>query len=255
LMLQEGWKVFVVARNKKAIARLSAEFGDEILKFIYCDLSDLSSVKEATETLMKSTNKIDVLMNNAGAWFMSRQETKDGFEMTFGMNHLGHFLLTTELMDLLISSKTRIINISSMAHRNAKLNFEDLMWERRKYRVFEAYGQSKLANIYFSNELHRRFYKDGISSFSLHPGVVATNFGNANRGWFSKLYNIGKYFMISPEKGAETQIYLASADNVQKYSGMYFEKCKPVRPAKQALEIEPAGHLWEISSQLVAPFR
>ena len=194
-------------------------------------------------------------MNNAGAIFQKREFTVDEFEKTFALNHLGHFLLTMELMDLLIASKSRVINVSSEAHKMGNLNFEDLQWENRKYNALKAYGDSKLCNIYFSRELHRRFGEDGITAFSCHPGVVRTNFAGESTGFYKFVLKMIQPFMISPESGAKTQLYLATAEGIERLSGKYFDKSKVAITAPQAKNEQAAIQLWEMSEQMVASYR
>jgi len=252
-LLKKGWKIYLLARGKEKAAELEKNASGN-LSFIYCDLTDLASVKQAADQLKSAIADVDVLMNNAGAWFMKRQFTRDDIEMSFGLNHLGHFLLTTELLDLLIKSKCRVINVSSIAHRQGVLDFADMRWEKRKYEVFKAYGASKLANILFAKELVNRYGDQGLTAYSLHPGVVATNFGNTTKGLLSLIYSLVKPFMITPEKGAKTQLMLATREGMEEYSGEYFVKEKVKRPEKQALDMGKAEELWSFSEELVAPF-
>ena len=253
-LISEGWLVTMLARNQAVADQMIGEFGDN-LSFISCDLTDLTSVKKVASEIKMKLGHIDVLMNNAGGIVMERKTSKDGFEMSFALNHLGHFMLTTELLDLLISSNSRIINVSSAAHRLGKINFEDLQWEKRTYNSWKAYGDGKLANIYFTKELHSRFRSSGITAYSCHPGVVRTGFGTESKGMFNLLLKAAQPFMISPEKGAETQLYLATIDGIEKHSGRYFDKRKVASVAPQANELETAAHLWEVSEELVGPFR
>lgn len=250
-LIDEDWKITLLARNIEK----AKEFGSDLVSIISCDLSDLKSVKTASDQLIDRGETIDVLMNNAGGVFQKKESTKNGFEMTFGVNHLSHYLLTTQLMDLLLKSKTRVINVSSSAHRLGKLDFEDLQWEKRKYNPMKAYGDGKLCNIYFTQELHNRFHQQGLTSYACHPGVVRTNFGLDTTGVFNILVKVAQPFMITPEKGAMTQLYLATNDQVEKHSGRYFDKRKVASISPQAKDSEAASHLWEISEQLVEEYR
>ena len=254
-LLQDDWDVTILARNLEKVDALRGRHKDANIHAISCDLSSLASVKSAAQEVLKLEKRIDVLMNNAGGIFQQRSVTVDGLEMTFEVNHLSHFLLTTELMDRLIEDQTRVVNVSSAAHRMGKIDFEDLQWESTKYNAMKAYGNGKLCNIYFTQELHRRFGDKGVTSFACHPGVVKTNFAGDVSGFFKVLLAAAKPFMITPEKGALTQLHLATSDSVLKYSGRYYEKQKLASVAPQALDQEAAAQLWEISEQLVSDFR
>lgn len=254
-LIAEGWEVTLLARDQKKVEKLKDRFKTAQINGIKCDLSSMQSVKEAADALMNLDKKIDVLMNNAGGIFQRKQQTVDGLEMTFGVNHLSHFLLTTQLMDQLIKDKSRIINISSTAHRMGKIDFEDLQWKQTKYDAMKAYGNGKLCNIYFTQELHSRFNMQGITSYACHPGVVKTNFAGDVNGFYRVLLSAAQPFMISPEKGALTQLFLATSDTVERHSGRYFEKQKIASIAPQAHDKEAASHLWEISEQMVANYR
>lgn len=255
-LIKEGWNVLVLARNRQKAEKhfdFSAGTG---ASFVSCDLSSLSSVSKAAKQVRANTDQLDVLLNNAGGILEQRELSEDGIEMTFQMNHLGHFLLTTKLMDLLIRSRTRIINVSSAAHQAGRLVLDDINWENRKYNSMRAYGDGKLCNIYFTRELHRRFNDQGITSFCLHPGVVRTNFFDEISGGLTKLLvGVMQPFMISPKKGAATQIYLATENGkLDKHSGEYFVKRKPARTSAVARNEFHARRLWEKSEELVSSF-
>jgi NAD(P)-dependent dehydrogenase (short-subunit alcohol dehydrogenase family) len=254
-LIKEGWKVTLLARNLHKASEMSKKFKGSSIQIVECDLADLSSVKTATQFIKEKGAPIDVLMNNAGGIFQKYQTSKDHFEMTFAVNHLSHFLLTTELTGMLIESCGKIINVSSAAHRMGKLDLSDMNWETRKYQAMKAYGDAKLCNIYFTRELHKRFKEKGISSFSCHPGVVKTNFAGDVNGIFRVLLKMGQPFMISPEKGSQTQLYLATSEGVNGYSGRYFDKQKVASTAPQAMDDEIAVRLWDSSEAFVAPFR
>jgi NAD(P)-dependent dehydrogenase (short-subunit alcohol dehydrogenase family) len=198
-----------------------------------------------------------VLVDNAGLIHQRRTETEEGFETTFGVNHLGHFLLTQLLLDRLhTSAPARVVVVASNAHKGARrgLDFDDLQGERR-YRWMDAYNKSKLANIYFTRELARRLDGTDVTVNALHPGFVRSDFGRG--GDLSGVYGWGiKYvaspFAISPEKGARTTIYLASSPEVNGVTGGYFYKCKPATPSSVAQDYAAARRLWDVSEQLVA---
>jgi NAD(P)-dependent dehydrogenase (short-subunit alcohol dehydrogenase family) len=224
------------------------------------DLASVASIDAFAAGLLAATDRLDVLVNNAGAVHGQRLETDDGFEMTFGVNHLGHFLLTGLLLDLLrASAPSRVVNVSSHAHKSARrgLDFDDLQSERR-YRPFDAYGKSKLANIYFTRELARRLEGSGVTTNALHPGFVGSRFGrDGDLGTFigSVGMPLARPFAISSEKGARTPIWLASSPQVATMTGGYFYKCAPSTPSKVARDDEAARRLWAASEELVAGAR
>src|SRR5262249_9424221 len=197
------------------------------------------------------------LVNNAGLILRRRTETEDGFEATFGINHLGHFLLTELLLDRLkASASARVVVVASRAHTGARhgLAFDDLQAERG-YRWMDAYNKSKLANIYFARELARRLDGTGVTVNALHPGFVRSDFGRG--GDLGGLYGWGiKYvagpFAISSQRGARTSIYLASSPEAEGVTGGYFYKCKPIAPSKIAQDDAAARRLWEVSERTVA---
>lgn len=250
LSKDDSWNFLLLARNQEKAEKAIEPFNDRA-KIVSLDLNDLNSVSKGADEVLKSCNSIDVLLNNAGGLVQTRQVTQDGYEMTFQMNHLGHFLLTKKLIDVLIKSESRVINVSSAAHQMGRLNFNDLMWEKRKYSGFRVYGDAKLCNIYFTRELHRRYHERGLSAFSLHPGVVRTNFGLNNGGLLNLGIKLFQPFMISPEKGASTQIFLSTKKNIEKYSGRYFVKKNPESPSKLAEDPDKAQQLWEVSEKLI----
>src|SRR5260370_39569306 len=195
--------------------------------------------------------RIDVLINNAGAMFAERGPTADGLERTFAVNHLAYFVLTNRLKpNLVAAAQARIVNTSSAAHHRATgLDFDDLQSER-DYHYFTVYGRSKLANILFTRDLARRVAAPGVTANCLHPGFVATRFGTNNRGFFRLGIGVAKLFAISPEKGAQTIVYLASSPAVATVSGGYFADCAPARLSKAAQDDAAARRLWEESARI-----
>ena len=221
---------------------------------IFCDLSDMESVHNAAQVLKTSLFSINVLINNAGGVFNQHQLTKDGFEMTFAVNHLGHFLLTTLLLPLLERGQARVINVSSNAHRFGKPMFKDLQWENTIYSPLKAYGVAKLFNIYFTRSLAIKYGPKGITSFALHPGIVNSNFGEGLGGTGKTLLWLARPFMITPEQGALTSIYLATASRIDAKSGKYFKNMKVTAPSAKAIDEEGRDKLWDKSLELVQPF-
>jgi NAD(P)-dependent dehydrogenase (short-subunit alcohol dehydrogenase family) len=196
--------------------------------------------------------RLDVLVNNAGTGTRRRLTTVDGYERSFGVNHLAPFLLTNLLLEKLKAGKAaRVVTVSSMAHRGAKLDFDDLNWEKRKYSGLGAYGASKLANILFTLELARRLAGSGVTSNCLHPGVVATNIFATFGGGAGKLFTVLlRPFMLSPRDGAKTSIYLASSPEVANTTAKFFDKCREVAPTPAAQDAATAKRLWEVSAKL-----
>ncbi|MEO7215291.1 SDR family NAD(P)-dependent oxidoreductase [Mucilaginibacter sp.] len=221
---------------------------------VFCDLSDMESVHNAAQVLKTSLFSINVLINNAGGVFNNHQLTKDGFEMTFAVNHLGHFLLTNLLLPLLERGQARVINVSSDAHRMAKPQFKDLQWVHTPYSPLKAYATAKLFNIYFTRALEVKFGPKGITSFALHPGIVNSNFGEGLGGTGKTLLWLARPFMITPEQGALTSIYLATASRIDSKSGKYFKNMKVTAPSARAINEEGRNNLWNKSMELVAPF-
>jgi NAD(P)-dependent dehydrogenase (short-subunit alcohol dehydrogenase family) len=216
----------------------------------YADLSRLADVKRVAAEIAAAEPRIDVLINNAGALFGPRQVTTDGMELTFATNHMSYFVLTHGLRDRLrASAPARVINVASDAHKGKKLDFSDLQ-SANNYRGFYVYGRSKLCNILFTRELARRWEGSGVTANSVHPGFVSTRFGDQSGGMLSFLVRVAKTFAISPEKGAETIVYLASSDEAANANGLYYYKCRPATPTKEAQDNDTARRLWQESEKL-----
>ena len=219
------------------------------------DLADFASIRSFAAELQDRHDRLDVLVNNAGGILSERLETAQGFEMTFGVNHLGHFLLTELLLDRLkASAPSRVINVSSFGHRFAYsgLDFADLQSEHH-YWSMDAYGKSKLANILFTRELARRLVGTGVTANCLHPGVVRTGFGSTDdmSGIERLTVAIGSPFYVTAERGARTTVYLASSPEVADRTGGYYVRSREHRPSRAARDPEAARRLWEASEQLV----
>jgi len=195
--------------------------------------------------------RVDVLVNNAGAIFRRRDVTRDGLERTYALNHMAYFLLTALLKErLAAAAPSRIVSVASEAHRGATLDFDDLQGARH-YSGWTAYQRSKLCNILFTRELARRLQGTGITANCLHPGFVASGFGDNNDGAFRVALSIAKrLFAISEEKGAATTVYLASSPEVQDTNGLYFKGCRPAFPSAAAQDDGAARRLWEESARL-----
>jgi NAD(P)-dependent dehydrogenase (short-subunit alcohol dehydrogenase family) len=216
----------------------------------YGDLARIPEMKRLATEIAAAEPRIDVLINNAGAIFGSRQTTEDNLERTFAINHMAYFVLTQGLRErLLASSPARIINTASDAHTGRALDFEDLQ-STKKYSALNVYGRSKLCNILFTRELSRRWGRKEVTANCLHPGFVATRFGDQSGGFLSRAVHLAKLVAISPEKGAETMVYLASSPAVANVSGEYFYKCRPAMPTEEARDDAAARRLWAESAQL-----
>lgn len=245
-----GAEVAIVARDRAksdaTLAELRAVGAPSPQAFI-ADLSLLSSVRALAAEIRGKLDRIDVLVNNAGAVFGTRGVTAEGFEQTFALNHLGYFLLTNLLLDRIGS---RIVNVASEAHRRGHVDFDDLQSQKR-YSPLGAYCTSKLMNLLFTFELARRLAGRGITVNAAHPGTVASGFGTTD-GWLGLLVPVARLFMISPEAGARTQIWLASSPELAGVSGKYFAKQREKRPTRAALDEKSQQRLWEVSEKLVA---
>jgi NAD(P)-dependent dehydrogenase (short-subunit alcohol dehydrogenase family) len=212
------------------------------------DLSTLAEMKRIGAVLAREP-QIDVLVNNAGAMFNKRLETADGLEMTFALNHMAYFVITNLLLPRL-GPGARIVTTASNAHRGAKLDFDDLQ-SRKGYSGFPVYSKSKLCNILFNRELARRIKGSGVTANALHPGFVATRFGDNSAGLMRTVLKVAKPLgAISPEEGAKTIIYLASSPQVAETSGEYFYECKVTTPTAEARNDDDARRLWEISESI-----
>lgn len=248
----DATRVVLVGRSAPRLAAAVALIVQQVpnaqLDTIHVDLSSQAGVLAAADIIKQRYDHIDVLVNNAGAFFADYQLSVDGIEMTWALNHMAPFLLTTELIDLFrASAPARIITVSSAAHQGAKINFDDLEGKKR-YSGWQAYAQSKLANIMFTYELANRLHDSDVTANCLHPGFVATSFAQNNTGWLAKVFAVmQRLAAISPEQGAETSIYLAQRDDVANITGRYFVKCNPVVSSDASYDITAQRRLWQQS--------
>jgi NAD(P)-dependent dehydrogenase (short-subunit alcohol dehydrogenase family) len=253
-LARHGATVVVVGRNPErcaaTVAQIQAETGNKNVEALRANLSVQQEIHALAKQFLERYPRLDVLINNAGAVMFERQESADGIELTFALNHLAYFLLTSLLLDRLkASAPARIVNVSSAAHLRVALDFDDLQNQRR-YRGFHVYSQSKLANLFFTYELARQLEGTGVTVNALHPGVVATNFGSDN-GWRGSLLRVFfKLFGISPEEGARTIIYLATSPEVEGVTGKYFVKEKMVASSAVSYDTAAAERLWRVSAEL-----
>ena len=249
----KGATVIMLCRNgergKEAVAKLT-ENRSRDLDLILCDLGDYESIRNFVKTVKEKYDHIDVLVNNAGFISLDRQETKEGLERQFGINHIGHFLLTTELVDIMPRG-SRIVNVASGAHKTGRIHFNDINLHKR-FNVIKAYSQSKLANVLFTRELARRLKKRGITVNCCHPGAVATNIGiDRDTGFGKTITGLLKPFFLTPRQGADTAIFLAADDAVKDITGEYFYRRMIARSSRRSKDMRLARRLYKFSEQLI----
>ena len=247
-----GAKVIMLCRSEKrgteALEKLSSEKYRD-LQLILCDLGNYDSIRAFANIVRRGYDHIDILVNNAGFISLDRQETGEGLERQFGINHIGHFLLAMSLLDL-IGEGGRIVNVASGAHKTGKIHFDDINLTKG-FNVIKAYSQSKLANVLFTRELARRVKDRGITVNCCHPGAVATNIGiDRDTGFGKTVTRLLKPFFQTPEQGARTAIFLASDDSVSDVTGEYFYKCRIAKSSKRSKDMELAKKLFEFSEEL-----
>lgn len=246
-----GAEVVIACRNQQkgetARADVVASTGNDAVRVMPLDLASLASVRAFTAALREKHDRLYILVCNAGVWTRQRQTTAEGFELSMGVNHLGHFVLVRELEPLLrAAAPSRIVVVSSDIHYRARMDFDDLMWEKRRFRGPMAYGQSKLANVLYTCALARRLEGSGVTVNAVHPGVVRTELA---REYPRAVMTILNLFFISPERGAATSLHVATAPHLEKVSGQYFAKCREKRPSRRALVMADQERLWDMSER------
>ena len=253
-LARKGARIVVAGRDLRrcvdTVERIKAGTGNTRVDYLVADLSSQTEIRRLADTFLERYDRLDVLVNNAGAFFFRRQESGDGIEKTFALNHLSYFLLTRLLLETLkASAPARVVNVSSNSHYGSALDFGDLQSVNR-YRGMKVYGRSKFANVLFTYELARRMEGTGITVNALHPGFVRTNMGK-NNGWLIRLLApLWQISAISPEEGARTSVFLASSPEVEGVTGKFFIQEKEV-PSDPATYDEPAAkRLWEISTEM-----
>jgi NAD(P)-dependent dehydrogenase (short-subunit alcohol dehydrogenase family) len=255
-----GARIVQVARDRQrgeaAMARLGQIAPGIAHTIYYADLSRLREMKHVASEIAQAEPRIDVLINNAGAMFGTRELTEDGLERTFALNHLSYFVMTQGLEKRLANSApARVVNTASDAHTSGSVDFDDLQskkayrfnfvdWMRYGGPAFKVYARSKLMNILYTRELARQLAGTGVTANSLHPGFVSTRFGDQTGGLISFGIGIAKRFALTPEQGAETLVYLASSPDVATVTGEYFHKCRPATPSHEAQDDAKARRLW-----------
>ena len=254
-LAQQGMTVVIVGRNEQkaaaTVATIKAATGNPNVTYLLADFADQPSIRRLAAEFKSRYDRLDILINNAGAFYAKRQENAVGYELTFAVNHLGYFLLTNLLLDRLqASAPARIVNVSSDAHRWGEIDFSDLHFTRG-YGSMKAYSRSKLANLHFTFELARRLAGTGVTVNALHPGFVATNFGANNMGFAGPLLKwVINRFALSPAEGAKTIIYLATDPAVAGETGKYFVKNRAIAAAPVAYDEVTAQRLWQESAAM-----
>lgn len=252
----KGGHVVIVSRNeqkgKDALAEINAQATGPKAELLVADLASQKQVRQLAATFIEKYDRLDVLVNNAGAFFSEYGETEDGIERQFAINHLAPFLLTNLLLDRLkASAPARVVTVASRAHYRGTINFDDV-YHKKNYDGFRrAYSQSKLANVLFTIELSRKLEGTGVTATCLHPGVVSTPIAQKESSGIYRLgWSLLRPFMITPEQGATTSIHLASSPEVEGVTGKYFDKCKAKDVNPEAADREIAAKLWQLSEKL-----
>uniref|UniRef100_A0A8C1EE37 Si:ch211-107o10.3 n=1 Tax=Cyprinus carpio carpio TaxID=630221 RepID=A0A8C1EE37_CYPCA len=258
-MAKRGARVILACRDMGRANKAADEVrkrsgnGNVVVKML--DLASLQSVRALAKDIQQTEERLDILINNAGIMMCPQWKTDDGFEMQFGVNHLGHFLLTNLLLDLLKkSTPSRVVNVSSLAHEKGKIHFDDINLEKN-YDPLVSYRQSKLANILFTRELAVRLKGTGVTTYALHPGLIQTELGRhffpSLSLWKRLLFMPFFFFVKTPWQGAQTTIYCAVDESLQNTSGLYYSDCTPKEAAPQGRDDAAARRLWDLSASMV----
>ncbi|HEX5440560.1 MAG TPA: SDR family oxidoreductase [Ktedonobacterales bacterium] len=251
-----GATVAMVGRSETkarvAVEAIRQQTGNSEVDYLLADLSSQDAVRGVAKAFQRRYGALHVLVNDAGVMLWRRETAANGLEMTFAVNHLAPFLLTNLLLDTLrASAPARVVTVASVAHNGAVISFDDLQHKQGRYQWLKVYGQTKLANIMFTYALARRLSGSGVTANALHPGIVATRIYRSGNGLFNSMTKaVMPIFALSPEKGAETLIYLASSPEVATVSGQYFYKCKPMRSSQASYDEAAQERLWRVSEQL-----
>jgi len=256
--VKRGARVIMACRDLQKANAAAEEFrkegrGEVVVHEL--DLASFDSIHSFANKILKSEPKIDIFVNNAGLAVLSKQKTKDGFELTFGTNHLGPFLLTNLLLERIKqSAPARIVNVSSLVHTFASMNWDDLNFDKPgSFGGIKTYNQSKLANVLFTKELANRLKGTNVNVYALHPGAVKTEFARALPGFLRTIFDFFAIFAYkSAVEGAQTTIYCSVAEEVANESGLYYSDCAEKKPSKDALDKNAAKKLWEISAEMVS---
>jgi NAD(P)-dependent dehydrogenase (short-subunit alcohol dehydrogenase family) len=246
-----GASIIMVARSRergeKALQEVRSASANDNVRLMLCDLSSQESIRGFAAEFESENDRLDVLLNNAGAIYLQRQESVDGLELSFALNHMGYFLLTNLLLDTIkASAPARIVNVSSEAHRVGRIAFDDL--QREQDYGMNVYGESKLMNVLFTYELARRLEGTGVTVNAMHPGFVRTKLGRRGNGFMGRfVMPIASLFGRSPERGAETAIYLASSPEVEGVSSKYFVDNQEVRTVELSYDEAVQAKMWQVS--------
>jgi retinol dehydrogenase-14 len=254
-LAEMGARVVMINRNPRKAEGVAEDLrrtATGSIELVQGDMSSFASIRSAAAEVLDRYPKIDVFISNAGVFRARRHETADGLEEVFAVNHLAPFLLTNLLLERLrASARSRIVIVASEAHRGGVLDFDDLLLQRRfNFNAWKAYSRSKLSNIMFTYALARRLEGSGVTANCLHPGFVATRLGSGNKIPIRPVYLLLRPFTISPKKGAETSVYLASSPEVEGVNGKYFDNKRESRSSRVSLEEEPQELLWKMSAEL-----
>lgn len=251
-LADQGYQVIMLCRNKErgeAALKELLEVEGRDLKLMLCNLGNMDDIRRFSDEFKENFDKLDVLVNNAGVISLNRRETEDGLEEQFGVNHIGHFLLTLRLLDRM-KSGSRIVVVASGAHKIGRIHFNDYNL-KRGFNVITAYSQSKLANILFARELAERIKDRGITVNCSHPGAVATSMGiDRNTGFGKTIMRLLKPYFITPEMGASTAVYLATSPDVVNVTGRYFYRCWMAKTSKAAKSKKAARRLFALSERI-----
>jgi NAD(P)-dependent dehydrogenase (short-subunit alcohol dehydrogenase family) len=254
-LARTGAVVVMLCRSKErgeaALKEVKELSGSSNVELMTCDLGSIKSIENFCMEFKKKYNRLNVLVNNAGVILPGWHQTAEGYELQFGVNHLGHFLLTNRLLELLITSApSRIVNVASGAHKIGKIHFDDVNL-KKNYTLWRAYAQSKLANILFTYELAERLKGTEVTANCLHPGAVATSMGvNRDTGFGTFITGMLKPFFQTAEQGAETTIYLATSKEVEGITGKYFYRKRPITSSKVSYDKVVSKRLWELSEEM-----
>ena len=251
-----GASVIIIGRDQtkciSSVKMIKEDTGNQSVEYLVADLSSQAQIRAVIKPFYKQHDHLDVLVNNAGAFFLLRKLSVEGIEMTWAVNHLAYFLLTNLLIEALKASQgARVVNVSSGSHYNEHLDFNDLQLSKF-FNPMQAYGRSKLANILFTYELARRMAGTGITSNALTPGRVATDIWKKVNRWLTPLINpVMQRIGRTPLEGAQTSIYLATSPEVEGVTSKYYTDKRPVRSSAVSYDLDAAQRLWGISSQMV----
>jgi retinol dehydrogenase-14 len=239
------------AKGEAAVADVERRSAARRPSLLLCDFASQRAIRALAAQFRASHSRLDVLVNNAGSVSASREVTEDGIERTFAVNHLGYFLLTNLLVDLLEkSAPARVVNVASIGHRAGTMDLDDPGYDKG-YFIIKAYNRSKLGNVLFTRELARRLQGTGVTVNCLHPGAVATNIWSHAQWWAVPFLSLAKLFMVTPQQGGDAIVFLATSPELEGQTGGYYESNKLVRPSRLAQDDALAAKLWDLSAKMV----